>query len=238
MDQSDNMDLSPSEVDQLVRQNLPASPAANLPMDPNLKADMEALLEAVAADASYSKLLKYKQGEWWLDDVMCEMGTRFLAHCIGYKKEWLKFGESGMLDRKVYSGLDRKNRPPQRDQLDDNDQSKWRIRDGKPSDPWVLQSSIPMERETGEVVLFVSRTFGGKRCISDLCKKYAQRTLRISRSEQPYVELGTGFFTTKSFNRIKCPVLEPVGWDSVKEGIRVAAAADTLQDEMNDEIPF
>lgn len=218
-------------------QNLPAA------ADPALKSENAALREAASEDASFSKLLKYKQGEWWCDDVMVPLGTKFLAHCVGYTKTWLKFGkdEAGnpkMLERRQFSSLDKHARVPKRDELDDNDPTKWAKFNDKPNDPWVMQTSIPMENEQGDIALFVARAFGGKRCISDLVTSYANRSDRIGRSEQPIVELATGTFPSPKWGRVKCPMLKIVGWDSVKEGIRTVTGPDTLADEMNDEIPF
>jgi hypothetical protein len=217
---------------------------SNVPVDPAIKAEAEALVQAASEDASFDKLLKFKKGEYVSNEVIVPWGKRFIAHCVGYTKVWLKFGDGNLLERRTYSGLDRKLVIPKRDQLDDNDPSKWTAKrpDGSPSDPWVFQCMIPLEAidgdDEGEISLFVSQSFGGKRAIADLVKSYAARSVRMNNTDQPVIELSGGTFPSPKFGKVPCPHLKIVGWDHFKAGMRTVSAPDTLKDEMADEIPF
>ena len=202
--------------------------------------EAEALLNGTKDDAAFEKMLKYKKGDYVDSDGNdVKMGAQFIAHCVGYTKCWIKFIDQTVAAKHLYR-VSLGQFPPERDELDDNDPSKWKLGIGdKPADPWVLQSILPLENEAGEVLLFISSSFGGKRAIADLCRSYAQRTKRTGISEQPVIKLSETTFPSKKYGSVKLPLFEIVGWDSAREGIReVKPANESLKDEMNDEIPF
>ena len=200
-------------------------------------AEADALLKGAMADAGFEKMLKYVKGKWIdSEGVEYPMGSKFVAHCVGYTKAWVKFKNREFVEKHLYRvGLGEV--PPERDQLDDNDQSKWSIGiSGFPSDPWVQQSLLPLEDDAGDILVFIASSFGGRRAIADLVRAYSQRTKRTNVSEQPIILLKDTIMNTKRFGAVQRPFLEIVGWDNGEGNPK--PAQESLKDEMNDEIPF
>ena len=197
-----------------------------------------ALENAAQEDAAFDKMLKFKKGEYFIGEEEVKLGTQYIAHAVGYTKCWIKFVDQQVAEKRHYRAS-MGQVPVQRDELDDNDPKKWPIGiSGGPSDPWVLQSLLPLENSLGELVVFVTSSWGGKRAVADLVKSYALRTKRTGNSEQPVIKLNKSSFPSKKFGNVACPVFEICGWDSNREGVREVHAPDTLRDEMADEIPF
>ena len=203
-------------------------------------AEADAILAGAQTDAGFERMLKFKKGKYTDSDGLdVPMGTKFIAHAVGYTKCWIKFVNQEFVEKHMYR-VNLKEVPPDRDQLDDNDPTKWPIGiSGGPSDPWVLQSILPLEDERGELMLFVASSFGGKRAVADVCRSYALRTKRTNTSEQPIIVLKEATMPTKRFGPVPRPFFEIVGWDRVTEGVReVRPANESLKEEMNDDIPF
>ena len=201
---------------------------------------------AANEDAGFEKLLKFKKGAYECDNEVVPWGTEYVAHCVGWTKCWIRFEDSKVTDRRMYRVADGK-RPPDRDERDkdgnfvlgDMDRNKWKAGpNGQPSDPWVYQHLLPMEDQTGELVVFVTSSIGGRRAVADLCKSYARRAARTGVSAQPVIKLSGGTMPTKMYGDVPRPAFEIIGWDENREGIRTVKGPDTLQEEMNDEIPF
>lgn len=203
--------------------------------------EADAILAGVQADAGFERMLKFKKGRYVDSDGLdIPKDSKFVAHCVGYTKCWIKFKDQEFVEKHLYR-VSLGEVPPERDELDDNDPTKWAIGiNGGPADPWVLQSILPLEDEKGDILLFVASSFGGKRAVADLCRAYAQRTKRTGQSEQPIILLKETMMPTKKFGPVPRPFFEIVGWDSSnREGIReVKPANESLRDEMNDAIPF
>ena len=211
-------------------------------MNANLPATQEASAIATAAqeDGGFEALLKFKKGVYSVSGEDVPLGRKYIAHCIGWTRCWIKFEHQQVVDRKMFPVREGK-RPPDREQLDSTDPSTWQMGpNGAPSDPWVYQYLLPMEDvDTGDVVVFVTSSIGGKRGVADLCKAYSRRVARTGNSEQPIIKLAKAVMPTRMFGDVPRPMFEIIGWtgDQV-EGIREVKAPDTLKDEMDDEIPF
>jgi len=215
-----------NEIEKVLSQELPAVTEA------------AAIANAANEDAGFEKLLKFKKGVYSSDATVIDWGTELVAHCVGWTKCWIKFIDQKVADRKMYRVAEGK-RPPERDQLDDNDPKNWaKGPNGLPSDPWVYQYLLPMEDKAGELLVFVTSSIGGKRAVADLCKSYSRRAQRTGHSEQPIIKLSGTVMPTKSFGDVPRPLFEIIGWDSSREGVREVKAPDTLRQEMDDEIPF
>ena len=211
-----------------VTQDLPAVQEAN------------ALENLFSDDAGFDKMLKFgtqqARDKYFADGQEVPLGTVFLAHCVGAAKRWIKFVDGKMAEQRTYRAG---QVPAERDELDDNDPMKWPSGlDDKPADPWVMQSLLPLENETGELFVFITRSWGGRRAVGNLMKSYNLRTRRTGKSEQPYVKLGKSSFPSKKYGNVASPVFEIVSWDSVKEGKREIKGLETLTEEMDDQIPF
>ena len=135
------------------------------------------------------------------------------------------------------------DKPPEREELDDRDESTWeKGLDGRASDPWVYQYLVPFERANGELDVFVTSSFGGRRAIADLCNAYGRRAR--NNSGQPLIKLGVVEMMTKKFGAVPRPNFEIVGWVGGVElkrdmpaGLAAAQSVD-MRRELDDEIPF
>jgi hypothetical protein len=120
--------------------------------------------------------------------------------------------------------------PPQRVELGDNDPSTW----DDANDPWALQNMLPLEdAKTGEFLVFVSNSFGGKLAIEKLCNRVA-RDLKAGRDRgSPTIKLPVNECSTKGFGEVQRPDFVIVGWENNKQE-PVLAPSDN---ELNDSIP-
>lgn len=209
--------------------------------DGNLPArsEAEAIGNAASDDAGFEKLLKFKKGTYECDNEKVPHGTEFVAHCVGWTKSWIKFVGGQRVDQKLYRVAEGK-RIPDREELDDLDPRMWGPGpNGQPSDPWVFQFLLPLENKAGDLVLFVTSSIGGRRGVADLMKSYSRRVTRTGVSENPIIKLSQAMMPTKMFGDVPRPAFEIVGWDGgAREAVRNIIPPDTMQDEMNDTIPF
>jgi hypothetical protein len=202
--------------------------------------ETENILDAAKQDAGYEALLKFRKGDFLIGDEPLSLGTEFIAHVIGWTKCWIKFVDGEVADRRVYR-IALGERPPERDELDDLDQGNWpEGLGGRPADPWSLQYLLPLERTSnGEVVIFTTSSFGGRRAVADLCAAYARRVAKNAAGGQPIVKLGKVEMPTKRFGKVPRPHFEIVGWDEpplveVEEGPPPVISGG----EFEDSIPF
>jgi hypothetical protein len=215
-------------------------PSNNLPM----KDEVRNIGDEAQNDAGFQKMLKFKKGVYFCDGEEIDIGTKYIAHCIGWTKTWVHFADQKVVERKIYR-VARGEKAPERDQLPDNDQSQWPIGINKqPADPWVYQYLLPMEDpRSGEVRIFVGSSFGGRRAVADLCAAYARHSTKHKGSGQPIVTLQMLMMPTKNFGDVPRPHFEIVGWDdeaatSEREPIRTVSEEVLKKQEFDDEIPF
>ena len=114
-----------------------------------------------------------------------------------------------------------------------------RIRDGfvleredLPADEdWKPQYALQLQdSKTGEYVVFVSGTFGGKKAINNLINATARAVKAGCGDATPLIRLAVGSFTSKEYGRIACPSFE-----TVKQILEVKPV---IKEEMSDEVPF
>lgn len=220
----------------------------NLPM----KSEAELIGEEAAQDAGFQKMLKFKKGDYISDGEDVPLGTKYLAHTLGWTKAWVHFVDQKVVERKNYR-VARGERAPEREKLPDQDQSKWPIGINKqPADPWVYQYLLPMEdMHTGEIQIFVASSFGGRRAVADLCQLWSRRAASMQKAGkiggQPVITLQMVMMPTKNFGDVPRPHFEVVGWDDPDDPAanvigpkpRVEVSEEALKKaEFNDEIPF
>jgi hypothetical protein len=146
--------------------------------------ELENIAMAAQQDAGFEKILKFKKGEYFVAEEEIPLGSEYLAHVVGWTKCWIKFVDGEVAERKIYP-VAKGARPPEREDLDDLDESKWEEGlDGKPADPWVYQYLLPLEnRSNGELVIFVTSSFGGRRAVADLCQLYTRRMQKMGAGQ-------------------------------------------------------
>jgi hypothetical protein len=207
---------------------------SNLPA--NIEAEADNLL---AVTQGHERLLKFVKGEYKVMDDKVPLGTQYIAHTTQLTFAWVKFVDNKVVDKRHGKAADRFV-PPKREELGDNDQSKWEIRDGEMKDPWSFQHLLPLEDpETGEVVIFTTSSIGGQVATQELVRAYAQRVRRKGSSALPIVELAVAKLKTRKFGDVARPHFEVTGWEDTPS-VDFAARADTIDmtpPHRDDEIP-
>ena len=199
--------------------------------------ELENIATAAQEDAGFEKILKFKKGEYFVGEEEILLGSEYLAHVVGWTKCWIKFVDGEVAERKIYP-VAKGARPPDREDLDDLDESKWEEGlDGKPADPWVYQYLLPLEnRSNGELVIFVTSSFGGRRAVADLCQLYTRRMQKMGPG-QPIIKLAKADMPTKKFGKVPRPLFEVIGWDN--NPVESSPPAETSSSgDTNDSIPF
>lgn len=195
--------------------------------------EIENIQAAAQADAGFEKILKFKKGEYAIGEDAIPLGTEYLAHAVGWTKSWIKFKNGEVAERKLYR-VARAEKPPERQELDELDKVDLVI-DGMSADPWVYQYLLPLEDMTsGEIVVFVTATHGGRRAVADLCQAYT-RHAKKGHGGQPIIKIGCTDMPTKKFGKVPRPEFEIIGWDGTGDD---NVPSPTLQKELNDAIPF
>ena len=175
---------------------------------------IENIETAAREDAGFEKILKFKKGEYSIQDQSIPLGTEYLAHTSAWTKCWIKFADGKVVERKVYR-VALGEKPPGREELDDLDRDEWpEGLDGEPSDPWVYQFLLPLEiMATGEVIVFVTASRGGRTAVADLCTNYVKRAKKVANGGQPIIKLSKADMTSPRFGKVPRPLFEIVCWD-------------------------
>jgi hypothetical protein len=208
---------------------------SNLPAQFEDEAD--ALLEATQGR---DKLLKFVKGKYKSGENEIPLGTQYVAHANQLTYCWIKFRDKQVVERRHGKAAE-KWVPPEREELDDNDKSKWEIGlDGQPKDPWVFQHLIPFENlESGEVSIFATSSAGGQIATEELVREYAYRLKRKKSRALPIIKLSTSTFMSKKFGEVLRPNFEIDGWEDAPTGADdFGADKQSIDKDLDDQIPF
>ena len=191
-------------------------------------------LEAASeANNDFGSLLKFVKGKWMIGNDVVPDGTEYIAHIDQTVRGWVRFQDGKVIDRRIGKIAD-KFRPPERDELPDNDPGSWPEKDakGEPRDPWVEQWYLPLiELQSGSFVTFVAGSKGGIGAIGNLCRVYGHKH---GDGCLPIVALRTRNYKHKQYGRIETPDLPIVGW----KGSLPATPVQVTGDDFDDAVPF
>jgi hypothetical protein len=204
----------------------------------NSATEADNIMSAVQEDGGFGKLLKFRKGEYRIDEDVIQHGTRYLAHAAAWTKTWIKFVDGKVEQRTIYC-VARGEKPPEREELDDAQLIGQKDANGKSTDPWVFQYLLPFEDLlSGELVIFATQSFGGQLAVREVCDSFARRTKKGLRG-QPIVALHATEMRTKDYGKVPRPKFQIVDWDDsgIPEKSLAAATATAKHDDM-DEIPF
>jgi hypothetical protein len=138
------------------------------------------------------------------------LGREFIAHCDQYARGWVKFVDKAPADVKVKKVSEGK--PPERDELDEPELADTE------DDPWVFQRYLPLEDpETGEILVFVTKSIGGKIALGDLLRVFENNWDR----ERPIVRLAISNFKTRDYGVKQRPNFPITRWTG--DGQKAAA---------------
>jgi hypothetical protein len=148
---------------------------------------------------------KYKVG-----DTEVPLARELIAHCDQYARGWVKFVDKVLADVKVKKVSEGK--PPERHELDESELADTE------DDPWVFQRYLPLEDpETGEVLVFVTKSTGGKIALGDLLRIFENNWDR----GLPVVRTAIGSFKTREYGVKPRPSFPIVRWTG--DGQKVVA---------------
>jgi hypothetical protein len=158
-------------------------------------------------------LLRFIKGKYKIGDEEIPVGREYVAFPLQWTRGWVKWQ-----DGQIVAGSERLGKvadgfvPCDRDELGDLDKTQWEDVD---SDPWQLQNLLPLEdAETGEFVVFVSGSFGGKMAVEKLCNRVA-RDLSAGRNlGNPTIKLDIGEFSTKKYGKVPRPEFTIIAWEN------------------------
>jgi hypothetical protein len=197
------------------------------------KTASELLVKAAAELSSgdgMGRMLRFKKGHYYIGDDEIAIGREYVAHCTQLARGWVKFGDDKLLEQRIGKVIDGFT-PAKRDELGDLDKNKWDTDlAGKPLDPWVSQVYLPLEdRETGELVVFVTGSHGGRTAVGSLCNQAARNLARGN----PIIRIDVRSYKHKVYDRIETPLFVVVGFTEVPP-----KPTQSVGEEMNDALPF
>jgi hypothetical protein len=206
-----------------------------------LAAEADNIFNAAHQDAGFEKRLSFVKGHYICDKTEVPMGSKFIAHCRAWTKQWIKFWDGKRVDQRTYQ-VRLGEKPADRNTLGDLDESKWQPGlDRKPRDPWVLQYMVPFQKldVTEEIVIFTTSSFGGRRAVSDLCSVWGRKAAKLPDCGEPVIEISETMMPSKTFGDVRRPDFKIIGWNAGGESItEINLGTVSLQDEMQDEVPF
>jgi hypothetical protein len=178
-----------------------------------------------------TSLLKFTKGRYHIGDDDVPIGHEYIAHTNKWARGYVKFDNGKVVEKRIGLVADG-FKVPERDELDDADENTWpRDGTGTPRDTWCKQSFLPLEdAETGEIVVFVTSSQGGRRAVSDVCATAA----RNFQNGQPRIRLNTTAYRHRTYGRIETPYFAVIGWTVSSEPPGPKPISKTLDDE----IPF
>jgi hypothetical protein len=92
-------------------------------------------------------------------------GGEYIAHVPQCARGWVKFVDKIPVDQRIVKFTD--GRPPERGSLDEVEKAEQK------DDPWVFQYYLPLEnRESGETVVFITKSAGGRIALGNLLRSY------------------------------------------------------------------
>jgi hypothetical protein len=128
---------------------------------------------------------------------------------------------------------------PERDELDDNDESEWETGpDGQPKDPWSSTRLVYLlDPETAEMFTFSTSSWGGRSAVSELGDQIMR--MRCGKPNAvPLVELCASPMITK-FGRKSKPHLKVIDWRNVgSENVEEISDRTESERALDDELPF
>jgi hypothetical protein len=176
-------------------------------------------------------LMRFIKGTYKVGDEEIALGREYVAFPLQWTRGWVKW-QGGQ----IVAGSERLGKvadgfvPCERDELGDLDKTKWEDAD---SDPWALQNLLPLEdAETGEFLVFVSGSFGGKIAIEKLCNRVAREISAGRNLGNPTIKLDVAEFNTKKYGKVPRPDFIITGWENED------APLPPTNEAMGDEIPF
>jgi hypothetical protein len=129
----------------------------------------------LAETASSNPLLRFKKGEYFIGDNLIEIGHEFIAYPFDAMRGFVRWENDSVVEQRLGRIADRFN---------------LELEDLPANEDWKPQYVLPLEdAESGEVVAFVSGSFGGKKAVNALINTTARAVKAGSGNERPLIRL-------------------------------------------------
>jgi hypothetical protein len=184
------------------------------------------ILRAVTRSVPF---LKFREGQYLVGEDEIPVGREFFAFVLEWVQGWVKWSDGAIVADKLGKVADG-FKPSQREDLDDNDPTKWE----NDQDPWQQQNMLPMEDvETGDLLIFVTTTQSGRFAIEQLAARVA-RDIKSGRDRgRPIISLQVGKGTSKKYGKTyPKPHFQIERWE------RDETPPPPAKDEFGDQIPY
>jgi hypothetical protein len=167
-------------------------------------------------------LTKFKEGHFYRGEIEIALGREFIAHVLQIARGHVKFVDGEKVDERIGKPIEGfiadRNFLDEKDKIDTTD------------DPWQEQVYLPLQDlETGEIVVFVSGSQGGRKAVGQLAHTVANNI----HNGMPIIRLGTGGYTHKKHRKwVDTPEFTIIGWTGAGNPKPPA------KEDLSDEIPF
>ena len=168
----------------------------------------DAMLDETSSSVPH---LLCKKGEWFKSGEKVPSGKEFISFPMDAMRGLCRWEDDRVVEQRIGRiadkfGLKREDLPEDED--------------------WKPQIALPLEDpDTGEVVMFVSCSVGGKIAVEKLIQTTARAVKKGTGDLTPLIRLSTGTFPSPDFGTIIRPAFEIVPRQSLKT-------------EMSDDIPI
>jgi len=183
-----------------------------------LPAQLDQSVDMILQETARSNpILRFKKGEFLIGEDTVPLGQEYIAHPLDWSRGWCRWEHGSVVEQKIGRVVDG-YRPPEKEQL--------------PAGDWAALNVLPLEDvNSGDYVLFISNSFGGKVAVEKLANATA-RAVKAGRGEAtPLIRLAVAEFQSKQYGTITRPSFEIV--NGQPEKIATVKSVDP-----NDEIPF
>jgi hypothetical protein len=206
----------------------------------NVSPYREAVNDEIGAD--FGTFLKFAKGEWLLGEEGKEVPAeaRFVANLEEYYRGWVRWWDGKPTDHLIGRVIDR-HRVPAREELGDQDKSRWEVANGVQRDPWAKTVYIAMrDLSTDEIVCFTSSSDGGRKAVAKLADRY-DRLRHRHKAKMPVVTPESEGYQHDVYGKIWKPVFRIVDWaywDDETAADPDGALQAQRDAEMSDQIPY
>jgi hypothetical protein len=192
-----------------------------------------------AARMASALFLRFAKGEFILGESAEEVppGTQFVANMDELRIGWIRWQDERPAEERMNRLVDRP-RVPHREELGHNEPSQWEAGADGPKDPWQLTNTLPMVKANdGVECKFTTSSRGGINAIAKLSGQFAR--VRASHpNEWPIISLEVGAYQHERYAKIKFPIFRIAGWHPKNGAAGDEGAPPSVQDDLDDGIPF
>ena len=193
-------------------------------------ADAINALAAFADDAASGTVnyLKFSKGDFVYgpEEATIDPEERFAVDISSLKRGFICWGDGAVLGEEM--------KPVTQGAVNEDSLEDYSDQGGE----WRDQTSIEFtSMEDGQVFLFKTSSYGGRKAIAEVVSKFAQRAKRGETSVVPVITMLAGSYKHKSYGKVHVPVFEVVDWLQPGQSDH---SNDPVQGEIveDDDIPF